>query len=195
MVKMVSSSLVSPLVRSFGERGCRINPAGSPLTFRYVPFREAEDYLRVGWMIAIPARWHPVLLRLGGRITVGQLLGQIQVSVKNAQRQQSERQRMRRAAAKAAAQADPAAQADRIRKSVEIWSKKVAILRTQTWFDAEQRQFVAQISAQLAGGEPLMAEQRNRVQSLLMKSQIREQKRTSAETEGPAPKAGRHWAW
>ena len=134
------------------------------------------------------------LVRLGGRITVGQLLGQIQVSVKNAQRQQSERQRMRRAAAKTAAQADPAAQADRIRKSVEIWSKKVAILRTQNWFDAEQRQFVAQISAQLAGGEPLTAEQRNRVQSLLMKSQIREQKRTSAETEGPAPKAGSHWA-
>jgi hypothetical protein len=102
---------------------------------------------------------------------------------------------MRRAAAKTAAQADPAAQADRIRKSVELWSKKVAMLRTQTWFDAEQRQFVAQISAQLAGGEPLTAEQRNRVQSLLMKSQIREQKRTSAETEGPAPKAGSRWAW
>jgi hypothetical protein len=105
----------------------------------------------------------------------------------------SERQRMRRAAAKAAAQTDPAAQANRIRKSVEIWSKKVAILRTQNWFDAEQRQFLAQISAQLAGGEPLTAEQRNRVQSLLMKSQIREQKRRSAES--PAPKAGSHWAW
>jgi hypothetical protein len=131
------------------------------------------------------------LVRTAGnvRLSMGQVLGAMQANLRDAERQHAERRRTRRAAAKAMAEAD------RIRKSVELWSKKVTMLRTQNWFDAEQRQFVAQISAQLAGGEPLTAEQRNRVLSLLMKSQIREQKRTSAETESPAPKAGSHWAW
>jgi hypothetical protein len=30
-------------------------------TFRYVPFDEVEDYQRLGWMIAVPLKWHPAL--------------------------------------------------------------------------------------------------------------------------------------
>jgi hypothetical protein len=31
------------------------------MTLRYVPFHEVESFLRAGWMVVSPNRYHPVL--------------------------------------------------------------------------------------------------------------------------------------
>jgi hypothetical protein len=109
-------------------------------------------------------------ISVGREFTFNDIMRSMNERIRREQERHRDRKKEERKAKSAAAEA--AAR----RKSVAIWSRRVAALRIQDWFDADQAQFVAEVAAKLAAGETLTKEERNKVQSLEGKAAVRKHK-------------------
>jgi hypothetical protein len=112
-------------------------------------------------------------VRIAGRINTSQFLGQVQISVKAAYREQEERQRARTEATSAATKAGRASGYRQV--------EKLAIFRDQERLDADQIRLAFHVSAELDGGELLTKQERNKIQSWSMKAEIHEHQKNGAD--------------